>query len=280
MEKAKETLLKFGIVIIVITAFVGMASAQQGNPLWVPIGKDTVSTNRFVKINESLKVNEKTTTSIMEVKDYLKVGDSALWFVTLSGVDHIRSDVGKISFMEGTNTTFSSNIQVGIGTTAPLAGMMLDVNGMITVHAGNFGYCIGPNEVLKYHAATLGIPSQTNIYVGAGAAGAASTTALNNAFVGWSSGLNNTASENSFFGAFSGTSNTSGDHNAFFGNESGVVNTTGLCNTFIGDRSGQFNTTGYFNTYVGNSAGSSLNYLHNATALGYLAIVNANNSLV
>jgi hypothetical protein len=161
MKKTKKTLKKFVIAIIVIAAFTGNAYAQHGNPLWKPIGKDTVFTNRNVKINKSLKVNDKITASVIEAKNYLKVGDSALYFVTYGIGDHIRSDLGRICLMKGDNTTFSSDVRVGIGTTNPTEKLHIR-DGSIYVEGEGQGIIVNEGGhkrvgLMKYYGREAGI---------------------------------------------------------------------------------------------------------------------------
>jgi hypothetical protein len=109
----------------------------------------------------------------------------------------------------------------------------------------------------------LSNPGQENLFAGAGA-GTVNTTGAQNTLVGDSAGASNTTGNaNAFFGKSAGALTTMGSGNAFFGVGAGVLNTTGIGNVILGD-----------NAEVG--AGD----LTNATAIGFLARVDASNSLV
>jgi len=125
----------------------------------------------------------------------------------------------------------------------------------------------------------VGIPG-TNVFVGHGTTGASNTSGSGNSFFGYATGVTNTTgSTNSFFGGSAGASNN-GSSNSFFGASAGFNNTTGRSNAFIGYLAGGQNTTGIGNTFVGTFAGTSTNGLTNASAIGYAAVVESNNSLV
>jgi hypothetical protein len=126
----------------------------------------------------------------------------------------------------------------------------------------------------------------------------AGTTGADNAFFGALVGnANINGVSNAFFGSRAGQNNTSGSSNSFFGNSAGH-NNTGESNTFFGQATGFANTIGRFNTFIGKSAdfdgpptNSDYNTLlgaitkvtsgfSNATAIGALAQVSQDNSLV
>src|SRR5688500_17492361 len=75
--------------------------------------------------------------------------------------------------------------------------------------------------------------------------------------VGVYAGRSSTASNNAFLGFAAGYANTSGYHNTFLGNEAGNYNKTGYMNTFVGSHAGLYNTTGDANTFLGHKAGFS-----------------------
>ena len=126
MKKVNQTSKMFAVAIIAIVTFANNVFAQpSGGALWQPLGSDTVQTSRNVKINRALRVLEgiiaetidakSIFANSIEVKNYLKVGDSAIWIVPFGpGIsDDIRSDIGVLALMEGDNFTFSSNTFVG-----------------------------------------------------------------------------------------------------------------------------------------------------------------------
>lgn len=200
--KNTQTLFKMlAIAIIVIAFFCSDIYAQGGGPLWQPLGPDTVFTTRNVKINRGLRVLEKIVAESIdansifarsiEVKDYLKVGDNAIVLVpTLIPSDDIRSDIGVIALMEGTNTTFSSNIQVGIGTQTPTSKLhVFDGNAMVSntgIFPGNLrGYYIQGRKAIAMPGNTSNF--FTNLAVG-DSAGSSITTGTQNVLMGRSAG--------------------------------------------------------------------------------------------
>jgi hypothetical protein len=104
-----------------------------------------------------------------------------------------------------------------------------------------------------------------------------------NAFFGAMSGYASTGSYNSYFGTYAvGHINPSspGSNNASFGFASGFNLTTGNNNTLLGTRAANTLTTGSGNTTLGAGSDVLTSSLSNTTAIGYLAAVNASNSLV
>jgi hypothetical protein len=87
-------------------------------------------------------------------------------------------------------------------------------------------------------------------------------------------GYNNTAG-----GSYSLSSNTTGYANTASGDNSLKSNTTGAANTALGYGAGDTITTGEANTFLGNGADATANNLRNATAIGYLASVDASNKV-
>lgn len=85
-------------------------------------------------------------------------------------------------------------------------------------------------------------------------------------------------SGNTSIGAESMMALTTGTENTSIGNQS-LINTTGNNNVGVGKRSGQTITTGSQNTILGTDADVSTATLTNATALGYGAVVTANNTV-
>lgn len=85
-------------------------------------------------------------------------------------------------------------------------------------------------------------------------------------------------SGNTSIGAESMMALTTGTENTSIGNQS-LINTTGNNNVGVGKRAGQTMTTGSQNTIIGTNADVSTATLTNATALGYGAIVTADNTV-
>ena len=136
-----------------------------------------------------------------------------------------------------------------------------------------------------------------NLAVGAAAMNAVSTgvrnTAIGNSamqnYVGTSFDNNTSVGYANLVGLTTGYGNTSvgaesmmalstGNSNTSIGNQS-LISTTGSNNVGVGKRSGQTITSGSQNTIIGTDADVSTATLTNATALGYGAIVTADNTV-
>ena len=107
------------------------------------------------------------------------------------------------------------------------------------------------------------------------------TTGINNTAIGSNALVTNTSgSYNVALGAGSLPANVSGYENIACGTNALELNTSGYKNTAVGIRALYNNTTGYYNTGVGNGAdvGSGC-CLQNATAIGYNAIVQYDNTV-
>ena len=85
-------------------------------------------------------------------------------------------------------------------------------------------------------------------------------------------------SGNTSIGAESMMALTTGTENTSIGNQS-LINATGNNNVGVGKRAGETMTTGSQNTIIGTNADVSTANLTNATALGYGAIVTADNTV-
>ena len=136
-----------------------------------------------------------------------------------------------------------------------------------------------------------------NLAVGDGAMNGTSTgvrnTAIGNSamqnYVGTGFDNNTSVGYNNLVGLTTGSGNTSigaesmmalstGTQNTSLGNQS-LINTTGNNNVGIGKRAGQTLTSGSQNTIIGTNADVGTNNLTNATAIGYGAIVTADNTV-
>lgn len=132
---------------------------------------------------------------------------------------------------------------VGIGTTSPASGALLDVNGSIRIGGGS----PGAGKVLTSDA--NGLASWSTM------ANLTGQTTSNNTILGQNSGTNiTTGISNTFIGQGSGFTNISGGSNTFVGNSAGY-STTGNNNTFIGSNAGGNTTTGSGNIALGAFAG-------------------------
>jgi hypothetical protein len=190
---------------------------------------------------------------------------------------------------EGTGNSF-------FGAEAGRSNTTGSSNAFFGMFAGRFNVTGSTNSFFGAGAGNENTEGGGNTFVGSGA-GSANTTADSNSFFGRSAGQSNTtANLNSFFGHQAGWKNTTGDTNSFFGEQAGRDNLTGLGNTFLGYHAGFFNSSGNRNVFVGrdtgitNTTGQNNTFigassdgaagLSNATAIGFRAKVEQNNSLV
>jgi hypothetical protein len=159
---------------------------------------------------------------------------------------------------------------VGMGTTSPT--QKLDVVGNITI-SNSSRYMIGTVNVL-HNAGTA------NILVGGN--NSLTSTGSNNAFFGVAAGRDNGAGgDNTFIGRNAGLENTTGTLNVYVGSGAGAALTAnGSGNTFVGYLTGSTNLTGVRNTLIGREANVGSSALQNATAIGNLARVDQDNSMV
>jgi hypothetical protein len=105
------------------------------------------------------------------------------------------------------------------------------------------------------------------------------TTGTNNTATGWRAlAFNSTGGFNTATGARALFHNIGGIFNTGIGYEA-LVNTTGGGNTALGHQALLTNTTGAENTAIGDNADVSTGGLSNATAIGWLAIVDASNKI-
>jgi trimeric autotransporter adhesin len=118
------------------------------------------------------------------------------------------------------------------------------------------------NSVLGVDAMTSNQTGRDNTAVGAGAMFSNTT--------GWF---------NTSIGVATMFNNTGGSNNVAVGQQALGKNTTGNDNTAVGDFALSNNTTGGRNTAIGRFANVSSGDLHNATALGNEAVVNASNKV-
>jgi len=87
-----------------------------------------------------------------------------------------------------------------------------------------------------------------------------------------------TGNANTSVGAEAMMGLTTGSENTAIGQQS-LINATGDGNTALGSGAGHDLILGYRNTFLGTSSNASINTLENATAIGYLAIVDAANTI-
>jgi len=201
---------------------------------------------------------------------------------------------------------------VGINDATP--SYKLDVNGGdINVQTNTKAYRIGGLKVLwenqslsdlfvGHNAGASFISASGNTFVGASAGYYTTSGAYNNYFGNAAGWANTTGSRNTCLGHIAGYNNVTGDYNTscgyyagaggagssnskncFYGYYSGAGITAGGNNVFMGYQSGLINTTGANNTFIGYGSDggcASCSTLTNATAIGYNAKVDADDSFV
>lgn len=191
---------------------------------------------------------------------------------TLSGgaANKLAFWTGAGSLSNNTNLHWdNANQFLGLGTALP--AVPLDVVGAIN---SSIHYRIG-NAIVLTNRGT------DNIYVGKNAGNASST------------GISNT-----FVGANAGTASTSGGYNTALGEHAGYSLSTGFANTIVGEYTATNLSSGKQNVILGSDAGASISTADNvtligygadlgsstqrinATAIGYNAKVDADNSLI
>jgi len=145
------------------------------------------------------------------------------------------------------------------------------------------------NVFIGFHAGLNVTTPVTSVHIGESAgAGAIGATGIANVFIGrqtayaYTTGFNNV-----LIGRQAGYSLTEGSFNTFLGNNSGFSITTGVGNTLMGHEAGYTNTpanaltTGTNNIFIGYQAGfDSATQRTNAIAIGYMAKVDADNTIV
>ena len=149
------------------------------------------------------------------------------------------------------------------------------------------GYKIDNNILIGFGSGNSLVPNLStspqqgvaNVFLGV-ASGNANVAGRENTFLGYNAGKENTSSNNTFVGSGAGYVSTTGDNNTMVGQATGAQTTTGQSNTFIGLNAGLSNVTGSGNTMLGNSADMGFANLTNATAIGFRAYVENNNTLV
>lgn len=193
------------------------------------------------------------------------------------------------------NTTGTNNTAVGIDTlkynTTAIFNTAVGDSSLSATTTGGANTAVGAGSLL----------TNTTGY-GNTAMGYNSLSANINGYVNTGLGIytlhdNVSGYENSSIGHYSLFQNTSGYQNTGIGNQSITSNTTGyintgvgyaalggntigLGNTSIGYGSGINNVTGNYNTFLGNGSDCLSTNLVNATAIGYAAIVDQNDSMV
>jgi len=218
--------------------------------------------------------------------------------VSLGGSTTLNLDTSKVPLLVA-NNTFTGNQTVSGNLTA--TGVVTGSSYQIGSTLFAFGSVATANAFLGF-AGNLGVTGTGNTGVGSPAL-AFNTSGTGNTAVGSSALQENTSGgDNSASGGAALANNTTGSSNtangwgAMFNNITGGSNTAmginalsnnvgGSFNTAIGEAAGSWNTFGFTggsnDTFVGafSTPGVNVN-ITNATAVGYLAEVDANNSMV
>lgn len=232
--------------------------------------------------------------------DNVAVGESAGAGI---GAGNYNIAFGSNAMENARNSTVVDNISAGFNSlqadTIPIQNIAL---GRGTLQ---FGQTHTNNVAIGYWALRGGVSGgnnqNANVAIGFRAGYSTGTTgsgAYQNTFVGEESGHNNTSGfQNTFLGENAGYNNVTGFFNVAVGSESNIGNagtfenisigrraglnlSTGTRNTIVGSLAGGNISTGVQNTIIGSAADVSvLGGFVNATAIGYNAIVNANNKV-
>lgn len=195
------------------------------------------------------------------------------------------------------NTTGVDNTFVGyIAGEANTTGEQNDFIGGWTGISNTTG---AHNVFVGHSAGRENVTGNHNTFVG-NFAGSRSKANFNT-FVGANAGESDTTGMfNAFFGAFAGVNTSSGSYNTMLGHDAGLNNQNGHSNAFLGQGAGAFNVSGFENTFIGRDAGNGSEFgnhnsclgaftstkdtmnnqsIHNATAIGYLALSDANDKV-
>lgn len=170
--------------------------------------------------------------------------------------------------------------------TTPPVGYSLGVNG--SVYGGGTAWfegdvSSGGTFSIKGNSFLIGSTEFSNVLLGF-AGNTTMTGCCNTASGVVALDSNTTGYENAAYGVGALYHNTTGHGNTASGRSALDFNTTGIQNTAVGYESGNaidFSmVTGSDDTFLGAGADLSTGTIHNATAIGFLALVSANNSLV
>lgn len=186
----------------------------------------------------------------------------------------------------------SNNIFIGNAAGLGVAGSSTGGNNIfIGASAGSATTSQTSSVYIGTNAGRYNIPAiggANNVYIGnnAGLGTAGSSTGNSNTYVGASAGAaSTTATNNATFGTSAGAALTSGDYNTMVGSAAGLVNQTGQLNAFFGNNAGR-NFSSSNNTFIGASAGFGVNGSSSGTgntALGRqagTALTTGNNNLL
>jgi hypothetical protein len=289
------------LVFRVNNGFAGQIGSNGG----ISLGRGANGRNKFtdpgiIAIGDSALFNNTDSSE-------LAIGNGALFNNTRSGdnvaVGHQSMLTNRTGFNNNAFGNFSlfandtGFLNVAIGHAA-LASCLRSFNTAVGSFAMSADSSGGENTAVGYSALTDNFTGNANTAVGfqslSSNVNGVSNTALgwrslvlntsgtNNVSVGWQSMFSNTlGTRNTAMGINSLVSNTEGGWNVALGRSSMSSNVSGNGNTAVGNRALTSLISGNFNTAIGDSADVfGITTANNSTAIGYQALVNANNTIV
>lgn len=170
----------------------------------------------------------------------------------------------------------SGNRNIGIGYNSLYSNAFASYNTAVGVNTlQNYSYDNSGNVFNAYNTAlgyaVLMHTNSTNLETG-----------MENTGVGAEALMANTQGKgNTGIGRLTLRNNTRGNFNTALGYEALSFNTVGVCNTALGNGALKYIITGEYNTAIGNNAGpiQANHALENTTAIGYAAVVDADNQV-
>jgi Chaperone of endosialidase len=216
------------------------------------------------------------------------------------GVPTLNLDTTKVPQLKAANTFTGNQTVIGnLTATATVTGAVVSATSSFNLGSNlfAFGSLVTLNTYLGFAGTSSGNPGTNN--TGVGSSALLLTTGSQNTAVGVAAfAANTTGSRNTAVGYFAGNGGTTVDNtaigfNALSGNFNGIDNYAGGSQALDGNFEGSFNTgvgmmtlhnngNGNYNSALGYKAGTDIasSSLTNTTAIGALADVSQNNSMV
>ncbi len=289
------------LVFRVNNGFAGQIGSNGG----ISLGRGANGKNKFtdpgiIAIGDSALFNNADSSE-------LAIGNGALYNNTSSGDNVAVGHLSMLSNRTGFNNNAFGNFSlfsndtgfynVGVGHAA-LANCLRSFNTAVGSFAMVSDSSGGQNTAVGYSTLSDNVTGDANTGVGYLALASnlngfgntaighrsmlQSTSGIYNVAVGWQSMFSNTlGSRNTALGISSLLNNTEGSWNVAIGRQAMVANTTGNLNTAIGHKALGGLVSGSFNTAIGDSADIfGITSATNSTAIGFQALVNANNNII